>query len=873
MMELTRVIIVCKDPAEIVLPEGTVVEEGQTLCSDSVVVAECSPLTKGVIGENTVIIAGRGDTNGLSDKFQRHVGSKEAVALPSIRESTPDNFCISSFCKPARMQLKVSLSTVLLPRNASHTCLHLPSDFLADSSSKVYCTQATVDSLGLGQSHILLNYKRRSYALEIVKVLPDHMNNGALLVHPETFCNIFWRGEDNRSTGREQIHSKDVFIDATGTVAELGLVTARWAEVALVQNPLLSEIPSSIIDDVIGTLLSHRLVHVGDTISISLHSDIVRSVMMKHISAAVILDYDFLLNQTSYPTDISVCVTKAASTGDASLEGKPFMITRGDTELCLTTTAVKAFPVPRSLRDGDFPIECLTATGEVVSFLERLCLIHGDGGDDGALPGSLLAVGSPDSYLAESIAASAAAVGLHLLEIDCANTDFEAVIKLIHIASDTSNTVLFAANIDTLFSSKEAGVAVGQLLSDFQSAVSNKRVIVVGSCRNDEDLPGLAATFFQRKVVFDSPTQAERMDIYNILLKRIIHSKKVTSEVVAKATAGLSSQGLIEVLTHAVNSCSSSLPTDDVSSLDGGIPIVQLCHFTTAISKYTSSHQVSVSTNVQRVSWKDIGGLKEAKEEIMKCIHLPLTQPHLYSGSGLKARTGILMFGPPGCGKTLLAKGVATECGLNFMSVKGPELLNMYVGESERNVRELFQKARQAAPCVVFFDELDALVPNRGAKGDSAGVMDRIVAQLLTEVDSLGGNPDEFVFIIGATNRPDLIDQSLLRPGRFDKCVYLGVASTSAEQATILKAQTRKMKLADDVDFLAYVPFHFKRCFRRGKTTRVRQRRRRKKEKEEFAEAAAHNLILILLIIFFLSLGWSIFFCFLFCFICPEDNQ
>ena len=139
------------------------------------------------------------------------------------------------------------------------------------------------------------------------------------------------------------------------------------------------------------------------------------------------------------------------------------------------------------------------------------------------------------------------------------------------------------------------------------------------------------------------------------------------------------------------------------------------------------------------------------------------------------------------------------------MSVKGPELLNMYVGESERNVRELFQKAREAAPCVVFFDELDALVPNRGAKGDSAGVMDRIVAQLLTEVDSLGGDPDEFVFIIGATNRPDLIDQSLLRPGRFDKCVYLGVAGTSAEQATILKAQTRKMKLDDDVDFLAYV--------------------------------------------------------------------
>lgn len=162
-----------------------------------------------------------------------------------------------------------------------------------------------------------------------------------------------------------------------------------------------------------------------------------------------------------------------------------------------------------------------------------------------------------------------------------------------------------------------------------------------------------------------------------------------------------------------------------------------------------------------------------------------------------------------GCGKTLLAKAVATECQLNFMSVKGPELINMYVGESERNVRLVFEKARQCKPCVIFFDELDALAPNRGASGDSGGVMDRVVSQLLAELDDIGsasGDEDndtsnKGVFVIGATNRPDLIDPALLRPGRFERLVYLGVSKSREEQLKVLKALTRKFNLKDDIDF------------------------------------------------------------------------
>merc|ERR1719463_490391 len=170
----------------------------------------------------------------------------------------------------------------------------------------------------------------------------------------------------------------------------------------------------------------------------------------------------------------------------------------------------------------------------------------------------------------------------------------------------------------------------------------------------------------------------------------------------------------------------------------------------------------------------------------MDCISLPLMQGHLFAGQ--RVRSGILLFGPPGTGKTLLAKAVATECRVSFLSVKGPELLSMYIGESEKNVRSLFQSAREMKPCVLFFDELDALAPARGRGSDSGGVMDRVVSQLLTELDTLPAT----VFLIGATNRPDLLDKSLLRPGRLDRMVYLGI---SKDRLPLPKAITRKFDL------------------------------------------------------------------------------
>ncbi|ETO29557.1 AAA ATPase domain-containing protein, partial [Reticulomyxa filosa] len=184
--------------------------------------------------------------------------------------------------------------------------------------------------------------------------------------------------------------------------------------------------------------------------------------------------------------------------------------------------------------------------------------------------------------------------------------------------------------------------------------------------------------------------------------------------------------------------------------------------------KQTGMSSVSAAS-IPSVYWDDVGGLEHAKKEILDIIQLPLKYPEIFNNPNhpIKQSSGLLLYGPPGTGKTLLAKAVATEFNLNFISVKGPELLNMYIGQSEQNIREVFAKGRKSRPCVLFFDEIDALAPSRGKGFDGGNVMDRVVSQLLTELDS--GQDNSNLFVIAATNRPDLLDPSLLRPGRLDK--------------------------------------------------------------------------------------------------------
>ena len=196
------------------------------------------------------------------------------------------------------------------------------------------------------------------------------------------------------------------------------------------------------------------------------------------------------------------------------------------------------------------------------------------------------------------------------------------------------------------------------------------------------------------------------------------------------------------------------------------------------------------------VTWDDVGSLGDVREELLFAISRPIANPHLFEAMGLRVSVGVLLFGPPGCGKTLVAKAVANDSGANFISIKGPELLNKYVGESERAVRQVFSRARAASPCVLFFDELDALAPRRGSDSSGAAA-ERVVNQLLTEMDGVDGR--QGVYLVAATNRPDMIDPALLRPGRLEKILYVPLPPPEG-RASILQALTRSTPLGNDVN-------------------------------------------------------------------------
>ncbi|GAU20313.1 hypothetical protein TSUD_337940 [Trifolium subterraneum] len=208
---------------------------------------------------------------------------------------------------------------------------------------------------------------------------------------------------------------------------------------------------------------------------------------------------------------------------------------------------------------------------------------------------------------------------------------------------------------------------------------------------------------------------------------------------------------------------------------------------------------------VPNCSWDDIGGLENVKRELQETVQYPVEHPEKFEKFGMSPSKGVLFYGPPGCGKTLLAKAIANECQANFISIKGPELLTMWFGESEANVREIFDKARGSAPCVLFFDELDSIATQRGSSvGDAGGAADRVLNQLLTEMDGMSAK--KTVFIIGATNRPDIIDPALLRPGRLDQLIYIPLPDEDSRHQ-IFKACLRKSPISKDVDIRALAKY------------------------------------------------------------------
>lgn len=338
---------------------------------------------------------------------------------------------------------------------------------------------------------------------------------------------------------------------------------------------------------------------------------------------------------------------------------------------------------------------------------------------------------------------------------------------------------------------------------------SRSNVIVMGATNRPNTIDQALRRFgrFDREIDIGIPDEIGRLEVLRIHTKNMKLDEDVDLEAVAKDTHGFVGADLAQLATEAAMQCireSMDLIDLDEETIDAAVldlMAVTQDHFRYAMSIQSPSSLRETVVEVPNTTWDDIGGLEEVKAELQEMVQYPIEYPEKYEKFGQQPSKGVLFYGPPGCGKTLLAKAIANECQANFISIKGPELLTMWFGESEANVRNIFDKARQAAPCILFFDELDSIAKARGGSmGDAGGASDRVINQILTEMDGMGKKKS--VFIIGATNRPDIIDAAVMRPGRLDQLIYIPLPDEPA-RLSIISSILRKSPLAKDIKLSA----------------------------------------------------------------------
>jgi transitional endoplasmic reticulum ATPase len=376
-------------------------------------------------------------------------------------------------------------------------------------------------------------------------------------------------------------------------------------------------------------------------------------------------------------------------------------------------------------------------------------------------------------------------------------------------AKEESPSIIFIDELDSIAPKREDVTGeverrvVAQLLTMMDGLETRGQVIVIAATnRVDSVDPALRRPGrFDREIEIGVPDEGGRKEILQIHTRGMPLSDDVALDGLAEETHGFVGAD-IESLTKeaAMKALRRYLPEIDLDEED--IPpslidrmIVKREDFDGALGEVEPSAMREVLVELPKVTWDDVGGLEEAKQNVKESVEWPLTARGKFERMGIEPPKGVLLYGPPGTGKTLMAKAVANETNANFISVRGPQLLSKWVGESEKAIRQTFRKARQVEPCVVFFDELDALAPSRGQEMGN-NVSERVVNQLLTELDGLEEMGD--VMIIGATNRPDMIDPALIRSGRFDRLVFVGEPEEEGREA-ILKIHTRTMPLAPDV--------------------------------------------------------------------------
>ena len=377
-------------------------------------------------------------------------------------------------------------------------------------------------------------------------------------------------------------------------------------------------------------------------------------------------------------------------------------------------------------------------------------------------------------------------------------------------AEENSPSIVFIDEIDSIAPKRDevSGEVekriVSQLLTLMDGMKSRGKVVVIAATNRPDSIdPALRRPGrFDREIEIGIPDQEGREDILSIHTRGMPIDEKVDLKQISKTTHGFVGADL-EILAKeaAMRSLRRILPEIDLDQEKISSEILQKIKITAedfrdALKEVRPSALREVQVQAPNVSWDDVGGLDELKEELREAVEWPLKHKEAFEYVNVESPKGILLYGPPGTGKTLIAKALAKMTDSNFISIKGPELLSKWVGESEKGVREIFRKARQAAPCIVFFDEIDSLVPRRSG-GDSSHVSENVVSQILTEIDGLEELHN--VLIIGATNRLDIVDEALLRPGRFDRIVAVPKPDAKGREH-IFKIHTRKKPLDKDVN-------------------------------------------------------------------------